>query len=289
MDVIRLLRYKRIWRYVKMSRKLRRTLIIAVFVFVVSVVSFTAFGNPDKSPHPDFVLELKPPLFVGRAFAGTSPLGEYLDSEVGIAAYYDSGFAINLDNVRSAFCTPECTIEDETDDYIIGSVTVPNHLEHFDPHVYVHTSGWILGYYLKPDPIAKIIDVRGKTIDSTLLKTVVSIVASAAGVPFTDVTYYDFRYPDATHMLLVAEDAAVGDNSFIIKIPGSFGYYERGWAVCCANGANFNLNGVNNPNMQYNANNQKYGTITASQLLPDVDHNVATNVYGVLIIIYREP
>jgi hypothetical protein len=289
MDVIRLLRYKIIWRYVKMSRKLRRILVIAVFVFVVSVVSFTAFGNPDKSPHPDFVLELKPPLFVGRAFAGTSPLGEYLDSEVGIAAYYDSGFAINLDNARSAFCTPECTIEDETDDYIIGSVSVPDHLEHFDPHVYVHTSGWILGYYLKSDPIAKIIDVRGKTIDSTLLKTVVSIVASAAGVPFTDVTYYDFRYPDATHMLLVAEDAAVGDNSFIIKIPGSFSYYERGWAVCCSNIANFNLNGVNNPNIVYSASGNKYGTITASQLPTDVDHTVTTSHYGVLIIIYMEP
>jgi hypothetical protein len=268
-----------------MNRRFHQSLVVALVIFVVSLFSFSALGNLDKSPLPDFVLELKPPLFVGRAFAGTSPLGEYLDSEVGIAAYYDSGFAINLDNVRSAFRT----IEDETDDYIIGSVAVPDHLEHFDPHVYVHTSGWILAYYLKPDPIAKIIDVRGKTIDSTLLKTVVSIVASAAGVPFTDVTYYDFRYPNATHMILVAEDAAVGDNSFIIKIPGSFGYFERGWAVCCSVSANFNLNGVNNPNMVYSASGNKYGTITASQLLPDVDHNVTTSHYGVLIIIYMEP
>jgi hypothetical protein len=266
-----------------MSKRFHLFLVVVV-VIVVLAVSFAAQGNPDKASLPDLVFELKPPLFAGQAYAGSTPLGDYLDSEAGISAYYDSGFSINLNNAANAFRT----IESQTQDYIIGSVAVPNHVEHFDPHVYVHTSGWILAYYLRPDPISKIVDVRGGTISSTLLKTVVGKVAAEAGVPFMDVTYYDFRYPNATNMILVAENSGVGDNSFTIKIPGSYGYYASGWAHCCAANGHFRLNGVNNPNMQYSGNNHRYGVLTASQLLPDVTHTVQVIGYGVLIIIYRE-
>jgi hypothetical protein len=164
-------------------------------------------------------------------------------------------------------------------------VAVPNHVEHFDPHVYVHTSGWILAYYLRPDPISKIIDVRGKTISSTLLETIVGKVAAEAGVPFMNVTYYDFRYPNATNMILVARNGG----TFTIQIPGSYGYYARGWAVCCSisPASTFRLNGVNNPNTQYSSGGHKYGILTAGQLLPDVTHTVDTG-YGVLMIVYRE-
>jgi hypothetical protein len=272
-----------------MNRRFHQFLVVVVVVFVVLAVSFVALENPDKSSLPDYVLELKPPLFVGQAYAGTTPLGEYLDSEAGISAYYDSGFPINLNNAANAFRT----IETQTEDYIIGSVAVPYHVEHFDPHVYVHVSGWIMAYYFRADPISKIIDVRGKTINSTLLKTVVGKVATAAGVPFMDVAYYDFRYPSATNMIFVAEDSSVGDNTFTIKVPGTYGYYERGWAVhrTTSLAGFFKLNGVSNPNIRYSADNHRYGIITASQLLPDMVHSVeisASYSYGVMIIIYRE-
>jgi hypothetical protein len=188
--------------------------------------------------------------------------------------------------VRSAYRT----IETETADYIIGSVAVPDYVEHFDPHVYVHKDGWIMAYYLRQDPISKIIDVKGGTVSSTLLKTVVGVVASHAGVPFTDVTYYDFRHPNATKMILVAEQYSAGDYTFFIKPPSSYGYFQSGWAVYrYGGGQNFYLDGVQNPNQIYNENWHRYGTITVSQLLPDVDHEVRVNLgYGALIIEYRE-
>jgi hypothetical protein len=89
-------------------------------------------------------------------------------------------------------------------------------------------------------------------------------------------------------MVLVAEDSDVGGNNFIIKVPSSYGYFERGWATYKYAINNFTLDGITNPNTVYNANYQKYGTITASQLLPDVDHDVVVAGYGVLIIVYRE-
>jgi hypothetical protein len=70
---------------------------------------------------------------------------------------------------------------------------VPNHPEHFDVHVCVHKDGWILGYYLRNNPLGKALGVYNQTVTSTKLKTVVVAVAGAAGAPFSDVTCYDFR------------------------------------------------------------------------------------------------
>lgn len=263
-----------------------RYLIIGVTMILTLLVAFAVVDGRPQTAENSASFNLQPPKFASAATFGDTPLGMYLDSEAGISAYYDSGEPINLSNARNAFRT----IEIETGEYIIGSVAVPGYVEHFDPHVYVNNEGWIMAYYLRPDAIAKIVDVRNQTISSTLLKTVVGIVASHAGVPFMDVSYYDFRYPNATKMLLVAEDLAVGDNYFNIQIPGSYGYYERGWAVIRYSNIypEFFLDGVVNPGQLFWHNNQKYGTITASQLLPDIEHTVSVNLYGVLILVYRD-
>jgi hypothetical protein len=269
-----------------MKRKITHILIVAIAVLLVSVVSFAFLGNQEESTQPEAVFKLSAPGFVNQAFAGTTPLGDYLDSEAGISAYYDSGFPINLNNAINAFRT----VETQTEEYIIGSVAVPNYEDHFDPHVYVHKSGWIMAYYLRTDLVSKIIDTRGQTISSTLLKTAVGKVSAEAGVPFTDVIYYDFRYPNATHMLLVAEIWNDGNNTFTIKIP-SYGYFEQGWNVYRSSAvSSFKLNGVTNPNKVYGpgAATHNYGFITASQLPPGVDHTIEVVGYGVLIIVYRE-
>ncbi len=240
-------------------------------------------------------LQAPPFVNVARAAEGASPttfdLGEYLDQEAGISAYFHSPDAITLNQVRGQFRT----IEMETTDFIIGSVQVTNYAEHFDAHVYVNVNGWILAYYLRGDPTSKITDVKARTINTTKLKTVVAQIASAVGAPFTDVTYYDFRYPNATGMLFVAEDEDNG-NDFTIQLPSSFGYYERGWAEWDDYSQNyFRVDGVNmRGSAAYCGDSACYGTLTASQLLPDVTHTIAVysywnSAYGVVIITYRVP
>ncbi len=238
-------------------------------------------------------LRLIAPPFVGTAHAQENPtafdLGAYLDQEAGISAYYKSPDAITLSQVRGQFRT----IETETADYIIGSVAVTGHTENFDAHVYVHVTGWIMAYYLRVDPVSKIIDVQAQTISTTKLRTVVATVASAAGAPFTDVAYYDFRYPNATNMLLVAEDETNG-TSFTITVPATFGYYERGWAIYDGYSDNvFWFDGVYGPGGVWYGYNMWYGTLTASQVLPDVTHTFQIdyddNAYGVLVLVYRVP
>jgi hypothetical protein len=90
-----------------MNRRFSRILLIAIAVLAVLVVTFSSPGSPNSSPLPDLVFDLTAPAFVGQAFAGTTPLGDYLDSEAGISAYYDSGFPINLNNAANAFRTIE--------------------------------------------------------------------------------------------------------------------------------------------------------------------------------------
>ena len=167
-------------------------------------------------------LALSAPPFIALASAQSSPqafeIGEKPDDEAGIAAYFQAPTTANLQAAKAVFRT----IELETADYILGSVGVPNYPEHFDAHVYVHKDGWILAYYFNNEPASKIADVKASTINTTKLTSVLSIVASAAGVPFTGESYYDFRYPNATHILYVAEDGANG-NDFTITLPTNYG------------------------------------------------------------------
>ena len=197
--------------------------ILIAILIVGALYAGSTIGQHLDIPTSGKTTALQVPTFLQKAHAaGEADVLARIDEEAGISAYYKAPDAITINQVHSTFRT----IETETADYIIGSVAVPNNVEHYDAHVYVHKTGWILAYYLRGDPVSKILD--NYTINTTKLKTVVATVASAAGAPFGDVTYYDFRYPNATNMLLVAEDYQNG-NSFTIKMPSNYGYFERGW------------------------------------------------------------
>lgn len=263
-------------------RRLAEALVLLLLAAGVFVFASLLRRNDLTSPGGP-ALRLQPPALVTTAYADTGNIGARLDEEAGISAYFNAAQPITLSRVRSQFRT----IETETTDYILGSVPVPNYVEHFDAHVYVHKSGWILAYYLRPDPVSKIIDVKARSITTTKLANVVTAVGGAAGVPVLEVSHYDFRYPNATHMMLVAEDNANG-NEFTIQVPSSFAYFERGWATqnsCCDY---FTVDGANKPNQSWGGESP-HGIINAAQLLPDTVHTITTDPWGVLVVVYRVP
>jgi hypothetical protein len=264
----------------------RRLAWLLVMVLIVTTWLFVGiWRRSDIAVHNGDGLRLQPPAFVNTAYADSGNIGARLDEEAGISAYFNAGQTITLSRVRGQFRT----IETETADYILGSVAVPNYIEHFDAHVYVHRTGWILAYYLRPDPVSKIIDPKARSITTTKLANVLAAVGGVAGVPVPEVVHYDFRYPNATHMMLVAEDDNAGDD-FTVQIPSSFAYFERSWATqtsnCC--GYYFTVNGINKPNVVFDSDSP-YGIITASQLLPDTTHRITAGPWGVLVIVYRVP
>ena len=267
--------------------KIRKVAILIGAMTICIVMAFLVF-SPTQKAKADNVLDLTKPQFLLQMQANSTDsfIGDKLDEEAGISAYYKAPDAIDLDQVRSVFRT----IELETANFIIGSVPVVNYTENFDTHVYVNTNGWILAYYLREDNVSKIVDIYNNIINTTKFTTVIATVASAAGAPFTDETYYDFRYPNATNMLLVYEDGTNG-NDFTIQIPSTYGYFERGWALhdidCWV--AYFVLDDIYLLDAPYTNNCMYYGEITASQLLPDVTHTIRVETNGVLILIYRVP
>ncbi len=267
-----------------MKQQYRLWIIGVVAILLVAAVAFTG----RNSANAEQTLALQAPAFVQASTdeSTISDIGTYLSSEAGISAYLQTVNPIDLNQVRGEFRT----IETETADYIIGSVAVPDHPEHFDVHVYVHTDGWILAYYLKGEVTAKIVDVRSRTISSTKLETIISIIAGVLGETTTGLKYYDFRYPNATHILMIAEDPDNG-RDFTITMPSSYGYSERSWAMINSyTRVDFYINGTV-ATRDWSGWDMGYGTIPASQLLPDQSHTIeltgSSSPYGVLVITYR--
>jgi len=201
----------------------------------MAVVLLAAFGLMNRPGTPDNannVLSLQAPPFVRASAAGadTANGASYLEDEAGISAYTYISETIDLSIVRDEFRT----IERETSQYIIGSVGVLSYTENYDPHVYVHTDGWVVAYYLVPDPASMVIDLLhydGVAFTSNMLENAMAQILEAVFVFTFEASYYDFRYPNATNLMLIAEaiDFA-GDDSFELDLPSDFTYYERTWS-----------------------------------------------------------
>ena len=305
-------------------KNIHKPLLIVGATVIVVIVAFglaSRFGTPANA---NSIFSLQAPPFVSVARAQTDSIGSTIEDEAGISAYWQAPTSINLNDVRGAFRT----IEVETPDYIIGSVPVPNYPETEDVHVYAHKDGWILAYYLAADPAGKIFDWR-KYHDSdradftTKLESTIAVVASEAGIPFYyNATYYDFRYPNATHLMLIGEWVYGGYHGqtdfFDVKLPGNLTYYERSWSfgrwtsdTDCTTGtpttiAWYQLDGTtiqsytnSCPGLDWQTSQ---GTLTAAQLLPDQFHRIAVHAigyytnydyyvyaYGGLALVYQVP
>ena len=275
------------------AKNVLRYLLIAV-VAVGLLLALGLMHRPATPAEADHIFRLQAPPFARAASAEAIEVASVIENEAGISAWFQASSSINLNSVRGVFRT----IETETANYIIGSVPVPNYTEAWDVHVYVHKDGWILAYYLAADPVGKIYDWKayhnsGRTTLSTKLENVIAVVANAAGVPFSsaNVTYYDFRYPNATHLMLIAEWGDSDRDSFQVRLPGSFAYYERSWSLANTTGyAIYWLNGVQIKDIDVYWQ-MAHGTFSATQLPPDQYHTIEVtgSDYAGLTLVYRVP
>ena len=164
-------------------------------------------------------------LLAGSASAAV----DFPADEAGIAAYVKASTSIDLNDTKSAFAS----IERETADYIIGTVALTYHSEQEYPHVYVSTDGWIVAYYPDDRPSSWIFpwaDYAGGALSSTTLSKAVGTVATAFGGTTNGLKYYDFRYPDATKMIIITESITSGTNFFKVTIPTTFSTYAVDWS-----------------------------------------------------------
>ena len=164
-------------------------------------------------------------LVAGSASAAV----DFPADEAGISAYVKASSSIDLNDAKSAFAS----IERETPDYIIGTVALSLHSEEEYPHVYVSTDGWIVAYYPDDSPSSWIFpwaDYAGGALSSTTLSKAVGTVATEVGGTTTGLKYYDFRYPDATEMMIIVESVSSGTDYFNVTIPTTFSTYVVDWS-----------------------------------------------------------
>lgn len=279
-----------------MNTKIIRILLVVGVVAVALLATFGLVSKPSVLANGGTVFSLQAPPFVSVARAEPGSVASAIRDEAGMSAYFSATTSIDLNNVKDAFRT----IEVSTTNYIIGSVAVANYPESEDVHVYIHKDGWFLAYYLKADPVGKIFDWRkynesNHTSLTTKLENTLAKVAGYAPVSFPGATYYDFRYPNATNLMLIA-DWSTGYDSFEVKLPGSFTFYERSWSAGTTSDGSYQLDSVTIATLGCCGWQTAQGTLSASQLLPDQFHAIAldnpyhdNNVYAGLALVYRVP
>lgn len=192
-------------------------------------------------------------FLVRPVFAQTSG-STFLEQEAGISIYMKTNAPIDLAKAKTV-CK---NIEKETSEYIIGSLSLPNLSDNDDVHCFVHTAGWIVVYYLKTEPIGKIIDWNYYTsgVLTTKLQVGLEKVANGLGLSVAESKYYHFQYPYANKFVVIIDlQQGRGEDTFRIKVPSTFMIYELSWV-----------------------HNNYYGTLTLSQLTPDVFHIIKATV-----------
>lgn len=248
------------------SKKVKVAMVVLGALLICSLGGFLgayiSAGSGSMIAEAGNMLSLSRPAFAQGA--GTT----FLDEEAGMSIYTDTDQPLDLSVARTVYKT----IEIETADYIVGSVALPDLPESDDVHIFVHKDGWIVVYYLSAEPVSKVIDWNyysaGK-LTKTKLQVGLEEMCYALGVTPTDINYYHFQYPYATKWMIITESQeGLGTDSFNLKIPSEFTFYERSWSHRGGSGTA-----------------TEYGLLTLAQLIPDIFHTVeVTNggSYGVL-------
>jgi len=219
----------------------------------------------------------------------------FLDDEAGIAAYMKSNLPIDLSIAKQAYRT----IEEETDQYIIGSVPLTGYPETEDVHAYVHKDGWIVAYYLNKEPTAKIVDWNNygqdQTIKSTKLEIGIVVVCNFAGLAVKDVKYYHFKYPNANRLMIVADALwEIGEDTFDLKLPSDFVFYERSYSHHRKSNWYSRID-IDDHFISLDPKYTNYGLISPTVLSLDEFHtlklwsNSSNGAFGAIVLIYQQP
>ena len=155
----------------------------------------------------------------------------FLDDEAGISYYSDTGQILDLTVAKAEFRT----IEIDSDEYVVGSLELPNLPETEDVHCFVHIDGWIVIYYLKNEPVSKIIDwnfYSGGVLSKTKLSEGLEIMSLALSVIISHAYYYHFQFQLANKFMIIIDEATNSqDDSFNLKLPSEFLFYEESWSL----------------------------------------------------------
>ena len=225
----------------------------------------------------------------------------FLDDEAGISAY-STVSSVDIAAAATAFKN----IEYQTSEYIIGSVAIPDYNEIDDVHVYLHTSGEIIAYYLRDIHLCHMIDWKAyhntKQITGSKLHTALEIIADAMSASLSEIKLYDFRYPDAPNIKIIVDEARKSTDTFRYQIPGTYTVHEAFWShflvdcgSYCSASSTLKIDDIDVDITSGAVWRYNHGTLSSEYLTPDVYHTASltnsgdANSYFAIVLLYSEP
>jgi hypothetical protein len=217
-------------------------LLLAVIVYIISFGLSARMQGPPSGAAPGGEMRLALPSFVQPAAGATlqQPEVQLLVEEAGLTAYTNLNRELDLSDV--ALAASFHTVRHQTDTYLSaiayapGYADLPEWEEHREVQVLIRRDGWIVVYLFRAQPAAAAFDWANydeKRLTTTLLEGVVRQLASDVGVADYVVSYYDFRFPDATSFVLAAtwnEAPATAPKRFTVETPRDVTIYEASWS-----------------------------------------------------------
>jgi hypothetical protein len=272
---------------------------LAVLFLIVGSLSLYSYANRGTTTQSGETYHFIKPAFAQSM--STAPT--FLDEEAGISLYVNISQSIDLAVAKTVYRA----LEKETADYIVGSIALPGLSENEDVHCFVHKDGWIVTYYLKGEPVSKIVDWNlwsGGKLTKNKLQVGLEQMTNALGKVVTGAKYYHFQYPNANKCMIILETlVGSGEDSFNVTIPNDIAVYERSWSHYAQNPyyyhSYFKIDGntINSISSSAQDPMTNRGTLIVAQLFPSAGHVVSVSsdrpgstLYGVCVaLVYQEP
>lgn len=162
--------------------------------------------------------------------------GAFPQGEAGIAAYISTGQVVDLEKLKTVFSK----VETVGDNYIVGTIPISDWGGDIDVHLYADTDGWMVSYLKKDEPVSMLMqwgtsDSDNPTvgvISSNTLEDALNKAGDAAGVGIiaNGVKYYDFEFPNANRIMIIAKvQATAGSSIHQIEIPADYMLFDAAY------------------------------------------------------------
>ena len=224
----------------------------------------------------------------------------FIENEAGISC------STKLDSADiSVAASAYKNIEAQTEEYIIGSIALKDYGETEDVHVYLASTGEMIAYYLKHEPVGKIIDWRHDqtgALAGSKLEDAMQKVCDALSVSLPEVKYYHFRYPEATDIKIIVDERHYGTDTYVFQIPEDHLIDYSGWSFCLWGGGycgGTNSIAIDDTTLFSGGGSggwyYRYGEISSDLISPDGNHTFTTistdkdchGSYGAMILLYH--
>ena len=209
---------------------MNKTLPIAAVATLAVTILFAQLRPPH--PSPGFGISLV------RAQTSIQPF----EDEAGLSVYFKSPTPIDLNLAKTVFASG--IFELETQEYLLGWVnprqSASDGLLVPQVKVYVSTDGWIIAYFLRVDPVSKIVDWESYNSDAPVGRIFTTFLEEAllrigtsigVGIPAKDVGWYHYGHPSANTLLIIvgADDDGSFEKKFTFTIPDGVPVSEIAW------------------------------------------------------------